>query len=166
MNGDSAGFKTGTYTQQTRINLARSSGNFLIRRAPRTPVRGQRRVRKMHCSPARGREAPSGASLFGLGIGSAPWACQSLKLLEPQHCVFARVAAHLCARLQPAAHRWPFRLPEQLAAQVWREVRATLPGPLAVGHFRHGRGDGRGDATSTAPRPAFGCLVGCQFQFH
>ena len=82
--------------------------------------------------------------------GLTCWAGDLLKTRQPDDRLFARSAAHLGRRLQPAAKGRALRLAEHLAAQFFIELYARHPGRLAIRHAGQGRGDGGRDAAGGA----------------
>ena len=72
------------------------------------------------------------------------------QLVEEGQGLRTVVSAHLQRRPQRRAEGGPFRLAEQLAAQVLIQLHAGHPGRLSLRHAGNRRGDRRRDATGAA----------------
>lgn len=80
----------------------------------------------------------------------------ALQLSQPEHRLFAGVAAHLGGGLQAGAEGWAVGVAEDLAAFILAQLYAAHTGGLAVRHTGNRAGDGGGDAAGAAAVTACG----------
>lgn len=83
------------------------------------------------------------------------WAGHGLGLKpgEPLNRVFSGVAAHIAAGHERTANGRTAGLTEDLAAVLWIQLNAPLPGWFACWHSRDGRADGWRRAAGAAVGP-------------
>ena len=81
---------------------------------------------------------------------------QPFQLRQEEHCVGARVAAHLVRGRQAGADARPTRLPENPATVIVVQLHAAHAGWLAVRHAGNRRADRRGNAAGAAAGAAAG----------